>query len=114
MPQVSTQWSLSSNSTSHKSIPCKATYTFHSSGFLQIQVVVSPPRTSALPSIPRCGLRWALPSDYDSVQWLGLGPHEAYPDRKSSAYLGVFTSSVEDLHTPYIFPQECGRRADPR
>lgn len=29
-------------------------------------------------------------------------------------YLDHFTSTVEDLHTEYLFPQECGRRLDPR
>ena len=43
-----------------------------------------------------------------------MGPHEAYDDRKSSAHLDIFDAKVDDLHTPYVFPQECGRRADPR
>lgn len=69
---------------------------------------------SSLPPLPRCGLRVAIPAEYDNVCWLGLGPHETYPDRQASGYLGYFTHSLEELHTPYIFPQENGRRADPR
>ena len=34
--------------------------------------------------------------------------------RKFSGYLGVFEDTVEGLHTGYIVPQDCGRRADPR
>eukprot|EP01035_Chromulina_nebulosa_P053560 gene53560-73231_t len=56
----------------------------------------------------------ALPCDYSTASWLGLGPHEAYPDRQAGVYMGQFRKSIEDLHTPYVFPQECGRRADPR
>jgi hypothetical protein len=48
------------------------------------------------------------------VEWLGLGPHEAYDDRKAMVFLDHFTSTVEDLHTEYIFPQENGHRIDPR
>ena len=29
-------------------------------------------------------------------------------------YLGSFECSVQELEEPYVFPQENGRRADPR
>jgi beta-galactosidase len=48
------------------------------------------------------------------VKYFGLGPHEAYDDRLASVYLGVFETTVQAMHTNYTFPQECGRRADPR
>ena len=69
---------------------------------------------STLPPLPRAGVRFAVPSRFDQAQWLGLGPHEAYDDRRFSPHLGTFSSSVQELHTPYVYPQECGRRADPR
>ncbi|KAJ1439409.1 glycosyl hydrolases family 2, TIM barrel domain-containing protein [Ochromonadaceae sp. CCMP2298] len=90
-------------------IPCTATYTFHPSGSIDVAFTADGPRS--LPPLARCGLRWALPAEFESVQWFGLGPHEAYDDRQACAYLGVFESQVPDLHTPYTVPQECGRRA---
>jgi beta-galactosidase len=38
------------------------------------------------------------------------GPHENYVDRKASALLRLFSSSISDLHTPYIVPSENGGR----
>lgn len=67
-----------------------------------------------IPELPRVGLRFSIPSTFEQVRWMGLGPHEAYDDRKESAYFGVFESNIRELHTPYVFPQENGRRADPR
>lgn len=55
-----------------------------------------------------------LCSTLAEVNWLGLGPHEAYVDRCASVYMGEFSMGVDDLHTPYVVPQECGRRQQPR
>lgn len=64
------------------------------------------------PSLARVGLRLSLPGLLSHVNWFGCGPHECYPDRKSGAAVRQYQSSVQDLHVPYIFPGECGGRAD--
>ncbi len=51
----------------------------------------------------------ALPGELDTVTWMGCGPHESYPDRKASAPVRQHSSSVEDMHVPYIFPQVSSR-----
>lgn len=65
-------------------------------------------------SLPRVGLTFRLPFELSSVSWLGRGPHENYPDRKSSAFVDRYTMAVDDLHTPYIVPSENGHRCDVR
>ena len=94
------------------SVPCEVIYTFTTDGSINIRMSATVPAQMA--PLGRFGLKLAIPCDYDRVSWFGLGPHEAYPDRKASVYLGQFHQSVDELHTPYVFPQECGRRADPR
>ena len=42
------------------------------------------------------------------------GPGEAYPDMREAARVGRFTSTVDDLQTPYVFPQENGNRTEVR
>lgn len=54
----------------------------------------------AVPTIPRVGISLDLPRALQRVQWCGLGPHENYPDRRSSAYLGQFKQHLGDMHTP--------------
>lgn len=65
-------------------------------------------------TLPRLGLRLALPAELDTVEWFGTGPGEAYPDSRQAARTGRFRSTVDALQTPYVFPQENGNRADAR
>ncbi|MDF1576123.1 MAG: glycoside hydrolase family 2 TIM barrel-domain containing protein [Bacteroidales bacterium] len=67
-----------------------------------------------LPDMPRFGMNLLMPRAFDRVTWLGRGPHESYWDRKTSAFVDLYTSSVADLCWPYIRPQENGNREDVR
>ncbi|ONI85160.1 beta-galactosidase [Saccharothrix sp. ALI-22-I] len=64
--------------------------------------------------LPRLGLRMAVPAELDRVTWFGLGPGEAYADTRLAARVGRFHHDVDQLQTPYIFPQENGNRAEVR
>jgi beta-galactosidase len=64
-----------------------------------------------LDDIPRLGITFATIAGFEHVSWLGLGPHETYPDRLRSGLLGRWESAVEDLTVPYLRPQENGGRA---
>lgn len=66
------------------------------------------------PSLPRVGIRFGISKEYDDIRYYGRGPHENYPDRKASAVLQQHHARVPDLHTPYIYPGECGGRTDTR
>ncbi|WP_233441862.1 glycoside hydrolase family 2 TIM barrel-domain containing protein [Lentzea atacamensis] len=65
-------------------------------------------------TLPRLGLRLALPAELTTVEWFGAGPGEAYADSRHAVRTGRFKSTVDDLQTPYVFPQENGNRADAR
>lgn len=93
-------------------IPVAIKYTFQNDGRISISHEVTPPRH--IPPLPRVGIRFAVSEVMKEVEYFGLGPHEAYDDRKKCVYLGCFKSNVNDLHESYVVPQECGRRADPR
>ncbi|TXJ86494.1 DUF4981 domain-containing protein [Streptomyces lavendulae] len=81
---------------------------------LRLAVRVVPEGDWTLP-LPRLGIRYGLrAASTDRVRWFGGGPGEAYPDIKSAAMLGRWESTVEDLQTPYVRPQENGARIDVR
>ncbi|MFP4511087.1 MAG: glycoside hydrolase family 2 TIM barrel-domain containing protein [Spirochaetaceae bacterium] len=61
---------------------------------------------------PRVGLVWAVPGSENQVSWTGLGPHENYPDRKSSSFYGRFVADKDFDRLPYEMPQEYGARCD--
>ncbi|HEX5333895.1 MAG TPA: glycoside hydrolase family 2 TIM barrel-domain containing protein [Cellulomonas sp.] len=78
---------------------------------LTVEVVPEGPWTDP---IPRLGLRMALPAEIGEVEWFGGGPGEAYADSARSAVVGRYRSSVDDLQTPYLRPQENGNRTGVR
>jgi beta-galactosidase len=67
-----------------------------------------------LPEIPRMGMQMQLPEEFSNLKWLGRGPHENYSDRKTSAEVGLYESTVADQYVPYIRPQENGYKTDTR
>jgi beta-galactosidase len=67
-----------------------------------------------LADLPRVGTVLAVIPGLDRVEWFGTGPHETYPDRRRSGLVGRWRSTVDELYTPYIRPQENGGRADVR
>ncbi|MEU4607003.1 glycoside hydrolase family 2 TIM barrel-domain containing protein [Kribbella sp. NPDC023972] len=62
----------------------------------------------------RVGVTLGLPAGFRQVTWFGLGPGQAYPDSRAAARVGRYTSTVDDLQIPYLYPQENGARADVR
>lgn len=72
------------------------------------------PGSIPLPEIPRLGMAMVLPGGFDNMEWYGRGPHESYPDRKTSALMGVYRSSVSDQFHRYVRAQETGNHCDVR
>lgn len=62
--------------------------------------------------LPKMGLQWFLPATLKKVTWYGRGPFENYPDRKSGARIGMYSSTVEQMFEPYLIPQDYGCRCD--
>ncbi len=81
---------------------------------LRLEVTVEPERDWSDLTLPRLGLRLALPAATGGVTWFGHGPGEAYRDSRRAARIGRFTSTVDALQTPYVVPQENGNRIDVR
>lgn len=79
---------------------------------LKLTVSVDPEGDWTLP-LPRLGIRFGL-SSADYVKWYGGGPGEGYPDTKAASMLGRWHSTVDELQTPYLRPQENGARPDVR
>lgn len=65
-----------------------------------------------LPELPRIGLRMRLPKTYEQLSWYGRGPWDSYPDRKQSALIGLWQSTVTEQYTHYPRPQENGNHED--
>ena len=80
---------------------------------VRLQWSVTPSGPWEVP-LPRLGLLFELPGSISSVEWLGLGPGEAYVDSTQAVRLGRYSLSVDELQTPYVYPQENGNRRSVR
>jgi beta-galactosidase len=67
-----------------------------------------------LPEIPRFGMDLVMPLTCNQLAWFGRGPHESYWDRKTGAFVGLYSGSVAEQYWPYIRPQENGNKEDVR
>ncbi|NRA37307.1 MAG: DUF4981 domain-containing protein, partial [Planctomycetes bacterium] len=66
------------------------------------------------PQMPRAGVSFIVPKEFQKMAWHGLGPIENYSDRQACASIGEWQSSVSDRYVPYVMPQEHGHIADLR
>ena len=60
----------------------------------------------------RIGFRTVFAKDSMEVEWLGRGPFENYSDRKSGAFLGLWSLGSKNFFFPYDVPQDCGNMED--
>ncbi|MFF0830216.1 beta-galactosidase subunit alpha [Brevibacillus sp. NPDC003359] len=90
---------------------CRYTYTVFGNGEVLVDVQGTPKGTPPA-MLPRIGLKLLVAKDMERVSWYGRGPGEAYIDSKEANRIGVYHASVDELYTPYVFPQENGNRTD--
>lgn len=88
------------------------TYTVTADGAVHVNRHVEIPED--FPPLARIGHYVSLPASFDRLRWYGRGPWENYPDRKASAYAGIYVQEVKDQHFDYVMPQENGNKSDVR
>ena len=89
------------------------TYDFKADGRIMVDMDYQPEATN-IPTMPKFGMRMRLPADFTQIRYYGRGPWENYPDRKGSAFLGIYETSLQDYETEYVHPQDNGNRCDIR
>jgi len=92
-------------------IGCTYVYTIYGSGDVVIEVS-GEPQGEGPKTFPRVGLQVTLPKAFERVTWYGRGPGESYSDSKQANRIGLYRKSVDELFTPYVYPQENGNRTD--
>ena len=80
----------------------------------EMQITVDVDVASGTPHPARIGLSCQLAQVAERVNWLGLGPHENYPDRLGAACFDRWDLSLDEMYTPYVFPGENGLRCGTR
>ncbi len=91
----------------------KTIYTVYGNGDIVVEATLTP-GSGRLPDLPRFGMQMAMPGRFNTLTWLGRGPHETYWDRKTGGAIGLYSGPVnEHIHT-YVRPQENGNKSDVR
>lgn len=85
-------------------------YNILPNGFVNVQASIIPSKEKLV--LPRLGYQLMLPERFNCVRWYGRGPQENYPDRKSGAFIGIHTKTVEEMVEKYPRPMEMGNRMD--
>lgn len=88
------------------------TYTIYGSGEINVQSKLSP--NAGMGDLLRIGASITLPKGYENIKYYGAGPHESYIDRKQSAVVGLYETTVTDSYFPYLKPQDSGNKVDVR
>jgi beta-galactosidase len=90
----------------------RVSYTVLADGRILVENHIEP--RGDVPPLPKLGVLLRVSGDLERVAWLGRGPGESYPDRKTSADVGLYRGTVSEQFTAYVRPQENGNKEDVR
>lgn len=62
----------------------------------------------------RAGVLFSADGMLNEAEWVGRGPEENYPDRKTGSPIGRYRMRIDELWHDYMRPQENGTRGDVR
>ena len=89
-------------------------YVVHPNGKIEVSTKFNYGGNLKDAEMPRFGINFNIPGEFEKATWYGRGPHENYIDRMSSAFVGYYESTVENLKFDYSRPQENGYRTENR
>ena len=106
---INVKYNVKAGRDGQTSVPVETTYTIYNDGSIGVKGNFG---NEGNKDFSRLGLIAALEPRLGNVQWLGRGPHENYPDRKTSAFMGVWNGTVNGMTEEYEKPQSMGERCD--
>lgn len=90
-------------------------YTITPGGAVEVEAKLKIKRgKEAAINLLRFGLMLEMPREFENVTYYGLGEHETLSDFCQNSTVGVYSTTVADMHEPYIKPQDSGNRTKVR
>ena len=87
-------------------------WTVFNNGMISSDNIITP--HGGPPTLARIGFDMQLPKQYENLTYFGRGPHENYSDRKHSADVDLYNSTVTEEYVSYAKPQACGNHEEVR
>ena len=106
---INVKYNVEAGRDNQTNVPVETTYTVYKDGSIGVKSNFGNENNK---DFSRLGLIAALEPRLGNVQWFGRGPHENYPDRKTSAFMGVWDGTVNGMAEEYEKPQSMGERCD--
>ncbi len=87
------------------------TYSIYANGEVLVDMKCEP--FGKLPeTLPRLGVIFETPKEFELCRWYGRGPEQNYSDAKANAHIALYESDVNDLNFMFDVPQDTGNRED--
>ena len=90
----------------------RLTYAVYANGEIVVKATMAP--NSNMSNLQRVGTRLQLAAGLDNLTWYGRGESDSYSDRKTGYDVGVWSSTVDEQFTNYVYAQETGNKIDVR
>ena len=90
----------------------RLTYAIYANGEILVKATMAP--NSNMSNLQRVGTRLQLAAGLDNLTWYGRGESDSYSDRKTGYDVGVWSSTVDEQFTNYVYAQETGNKTDVR
>ena len=87
-------------------------FTVYPDGSIELQASVVSNDASLV--LPQLGYLLKLPKQYENFTYYGRGKQDNYSDRKSGAFVGLYTGKVTDEFVPFPKPQDMGQHQETR
>ncbi len=85
---------------------------FRNDGSLLVRSKIEPKGVTF--DIPRLGYDLLTFEGFENFKWYGRGPFDTYADRKNSAFIDLYSGTVDEQFVNYPYPQANGNKADTR
>ncbi len=89
-------------------------YVVNNQGAVEVTQEMIAGEGQKVPNLFRFGMKLEMPKEMATINYYGRGPIENYADRKTAAFIGLYSQTVDEQFFAYIRPQENGTKTDVR
>ena len=115
MAEIEVEYLLKSEKSKLPIARVETEYKVYADGVVKVESEFKPVSQKKLAAhMPRFGVMLEMPENFRNIEYFGMGPDENLSDLYAQAMVGIYNTTVEEMHEPYIRPQDAGNRTKVR
>lgn len=115
MAEIEVEYLLKSSKNKLPIARVEMEYKVYADGVVKVEAEFKPVSQKKLAAhMPRFGVMLEMPENFRNIEYFGMGPDENLSDLYAQAMVGIYNTTVEEMHEPYIRPQDAGNRTKVR